>query len=76
MDGNRRFARMQSIELAQGHALGFEKLRQTLDWCRELGVRMVTVYAFSLENFKRDNAEVEYLMDLAKAKFLKFMEEE
>lgn len=75
MDGNRRFARMKSLDLAKGHAIGFEKLRETLDWCRNLGVKMVTVYAFSLENFNRDKSEVEYLMDLAKVKFKNLMEE-
>jgi undecaprenyl pyrophosphate synthase len=42
---------------------------QTLDWCLKLGVNTVTVYAFSLENFKRSKAEVDGLMDLCRAKF-------
>ena len=48
---------------------------QTLDWCLNLGVEEVTVYAFSIENFKRTKEEVDCLMELAKKKFEKLMEE-
>ena len=48
---------------------------QTLDWCLNLGVEEVTVYAFSIENFKRTKDEVDCLMELAKKKFEKLMEE-
>lgn len=57
------------MEVRAGHALGFEKLRETLDWCLDLGVETVTVYAFSIENFKRSKEEVDTLMALAKVKF-------
>jgi undecaprenyl pyrophosphate synthase len=43
--------------------------RQTLDWCLKLGVNTVTVYAFSIENFKRSKTEVDGLMELCRAKF-------
>lgn len=74
MDGNRRFARKNHMETGHGHALGFEKLRETLEWCLEVGVEVVTVYAFSIENFKRSQTEVDGLMQLAKEKFLKLLE--
>ena len=48
---------------------------QTLDWCLQLGVKVVTVYAFSLENFKRSKSEVDYLMSLCKAKLELLMKE-
>ncbi|VDM95682.1 unnamed protein product [Thelazia callipaeda] len=58
MDGNRRYARRQKYAmLTEGHYKGFEKLTKVLQWCRELQVKEVTVYAFSLENFKRDSTE-------------------
>jgi undecaprenyl diphosphate synthase len=47
---------------------------QTLEWCLELGVRMVTVYAFSTDNFKRSPEEVEQLMRLAKEKFIEMLD--
>jgi len=42
---------------------------QTLDWCLHLGIKEVTVYAFSVDNFKRSKEEVEGLMELARQKF-------
>lgn len=85
MDGNRRFAKKMHIECGKGHAMGFEKLRevalfcslltcQTLEWCLDVGIQVVTVYAFSIENFKRPKDEVDGLMKLAKEKFLKLLE--
>ena len=59
MDGNRRFARTRGIEVASGHKMGYDKLEQVLRWCCELGVHGVTVYAFSIENFKRSKQEVD-----------------
>ena len=49
---------------------------QTLEWCLDLGVHMVTVYAFSIENFKRPKKEVEGLMKLAEEKFKQLLNEE
>lgn len=75
MDGNRRFARARGVELCAGHRLGFDKLEQVLEWCLELGVEAVTVYAFSIDNFRRSAAEVAALMELAKEKFLHLQSE-
>ena len=50
-------------------------LPQTLEWCLDLGVTEVTVYAFSIENFKRSQEEVEYLMELSKQKVARLLEE-
>lgn len=75
MDGNRRFARKENIAKAEGHAKGFDKLSETLQWCQDIGIREVTVYAFSIENFKRTKEEVDTLMDLARDKFKKLLQE-
>ena len=48
---------------------------QTLDWCWDLGVTEVTVYAFSIENFKRSKEEVNGLMELARQKLAKLLQE-
>ncbi|KAK6203590.1 putative undecaprenyl diphosphate synthase-domain-containing protein [Scheffersomyces amazonensis] len=69
MDGNRRYARQNKIEIKEGHSLGFETMASVLELLYESGVECATVYAFSIENFKRSNAEVKWLMDLAKLKF-------
>ena len=48
---------------------------QTLEWCLDLGITEVTVYAFSIENFKRSKDEVDCLLELARKKFAKLLEE-
>lgn len=68
MDGNRRFARNHKIEKVEGHNLGFEALAKILEVCYKSGVKVVTVYAFSIENFKRSKYEVDALMEMAKVK--------
>lgn len=70
MDGNRRYARLHRLETAEGHALGFESLKGILEVCYKAGVQVVTIYAFSIENFKRSKYEVDILMDLAKNNLL------
>ena len=64
MDGNRRFAKELELGSLTGHEFGKEKLEEVLEWCRELGIKVVTVYAFSTENFFRSREEVEHLMNL------------
>ncbi|KAH8021543.1 hypothetical protein HPB51_015939 [Rhipicephalus microplus] len=75
MDGNRRFARKQNMRSVEGHVQGFDKLAEVLYWCSELGVTEVTVYAFSIENFKRSKDEVDGLLDLALQKLRNMLNE-
>jgi tritrans,polycis-undecaprenyl-diphosphate synthase [geranylgeranyl-diphosphate specific] len=67
-DGNRRYARQQGGEAPDGHRAGAETTEQVLDWCRELGIEELTVYAFSTENFSRPPEEREPLFDLIESK--------
>jgi tritrans,polycis-undecaprenyl-diphosphate synthase [geranylgeranyl-diphosphate specific] len=69
-DGNRRYALRKGISKSMGHRLGADTTEKVTDWCLELRVRHLTVYAFSLENFKRDEQEKRYLFDLIKRKFM------
>ena len=66
MDGNRRYARevLRDEDTRVGHTKGKEKLEEVLDWCLKTGVRILTVYAFSTENFSRDEEEVDFLLKL------------
>lgn len=76
MDGNRRFATKTHLQSkTDGHIKGFDKLSEALEWCLEVGIKEVTVYAFSIENFKRSSDEVETLMSIARDKFGRLMEE-
>ncbi len=64
MDGNRRFAQEVGLDVRSGHAKGRDTLEMLLDWCLEIGIRILTVYALSTENFSRSKEELEGLMDL------------
>lgn len=64
MDGNRRWAKEQGLPTLEGHRRGYDKLNEVLEWCRESGVKELTVYAFSTENWNRTQEEVGYLMNL------------
>ena len=69
MDGNRRYAESLGILPHEGHVKGKNTLENLSDWCRDLGIKHLTVYAFSLENFNRDKGELEPLMDLFEESF-------
>jgi len=64
MDGNRRYARQLGLSDEEGYLHGRNKLQEVLEWCYELGVKILTVYAFSTENFKRSEKEVRNLLRL------------
>jgi len=66
MDGNRRYARSLGLSEEEGYLMGREKLKELLEWCFDLGIKVLTVYAFSTENFKRSKKEVETLFRLCK----------
>lgn len=72
MDGNRRWAKKKGRPLLAGHQEGAETLKRITLACRDLGIEYLTVFAFSLENWKRPSAEVNYLMKLAE----RFLEDE
>ena len=64
MDGNGRWAQKQGQERLFGHQHGIRPIRTTMDACRKMGIRYLTLYAFSTENWKRPHDEVEGLWDL------------
>jgi len=68
MDGNRRYAKKLGLDPKIGHIFGAKKLEEVLKWCLELGIREVTLYAFSTENFKRAQDEIEHIFNLMKSK--------
>ncbi|XP_076933430.1 dehydrodolichyl diphosphate synthase 6-like [Bidens hawaiensis] len=75
MDGNRRFAKKWKLEEGAGHKAGFLALLSVLKYCYEVGVKYVTVYAFSLDNFNRRPDEVQYVMDIMHEKIQGFLKE-
>ena len=64
MDGNGRWAKQRNLPRVAGHRAGVDPVRTTVDLCARLGVRALTLYAFSVENWKRPRAEVETLWRL------------
>jgi tritrans,polycis-undecaprenyl-diphosphate synthase [geranylgeranyl-diphosphate specific] len=64
MDGNRRFAGSLGLSPEHGHFFGKNRIEEVLDWCVDLGIKVLTIYAFSTENFNRTSNEVETLMQL------------
>lgn len=64
MDGNRRWAKQRGLPIAMGHKKGAETLIEVAKAVKRLGVKYMTVYAFSTENWQREKSEVEALMNL------------
>ena len=64
MDGNRRWAEKHGVSRAEGHEQGYKAIHDIVDTCDSLGVRYLTIYAFSTENWSRSKEEVETLMQL------------
>jgi undecaprenyl diphosphate synthase len=66
MDGNGRWAAQRHLPRVQGHQAGVSAVRDTVETCARLGVRVLTLYAFSVENWKRPRLEITTLMALLK----------
>lgn len=64
MDGNRRWAKEKNLPSAFGHKKGVDALKAALRACNDFGIKYLTVYAFSTENWNRKQEEVDFLMDL------------
>ncbi|USZ67452.1 polyprenyl diphosphate synthase [Halorussus salilacus] len=71
-DGNRRYADRQGADAPDGHRAGAQTTERVLDWCKDMGVEELTLYAFSTENFDRPDHEREALFDLLEEKLYEF----
>ncbi len=76
LDGNRRWASERLLESSVGHREGAERVSQLLDWCLDMGVRCVTLYSFSTENFARAPSEVEEILRIAEKKLGEILTDE
>jgi undecaprenyl diphosphate synthase len=63
-DGNRRWAKKRGLPVLKGHWHGYLHLKKFAKWCREKGIKVLTAFGFSSENWKRSKDEVNYLMNL------------
>lgn len=76
LDGNRRWAKKRGMKPQEGHYRGFTNLENLADYVFSKGVKVLSVYAFSTENFSRAKDEVDYLMDLFAVAFKKYFEKQ
>lgn len=72
MDGNRRWAKSNSLPISMGHKQGAKTLEKIITHAMEIGIKYITVYAFSTENWKRSKEEVDTLMKLLQTYLGKF----
>ena len=75
LDGNGRWAKERGMTRSEGHYHGFNNLTNLAKYIFKKGIKVLSVYAFSTENFKRDKAEVDYLMNLFTTGFKKYGKE-
>jgi len=75
LDGNRRWARSHSLDPSMGHYYGADKTEEVLRWCLDLGIKTITLYVFSTENFNRPRREVERLMELFEERLQRLKED-
>src|SRR3989344_4711546 len=68
LDGNRRYAKKHGMPTLKGHEKGYNKIKDVLEWCIELGIKEVTLYCLSTENFERSKEEVDYLFNLFRSR--------
>lgn len=75
LDGNRRLARRLMKQPWKGHEWGAEKVKEFLEWCRELGIKYVTMYSLSVQNiFNRPKRELDYIFKIFKREALALLE--
>jgi undecaprenyl diphosphate synthase len=75
LDGNRRWAKEKGLPTFKGHKAGYDRIKDVSKWCLERDIRILTVYAFSTENWNRSKKEVQYLMALMNKAFREELEE-
>lgn len=79
MDGNGRWAQKRGLPRIEGHRRGAQKAEKIIEWCAEIGIKYVTLYTFSTENWKRPEKEVKYLfsllVEMLNEKFTRMMEQ-
>jgi undecaprenyl diphosphate synthase len=74
-DGNRRWAKSQGLSSLEGHKMGYERLKSLCRWCQTKGVKTLTAFGFSTENWNRSPEEVTYLMKLLEDALLMFKDD-
>ncbi len=74
LDGNRRWAKSKGLHTFEGHKQGYKNIIHICEWGKNKGVKILTVFGFSTENWNRSEDEVQYLMKLLESGLLESME--
>ena len=74
LDGNRRWAKARGLTTKEGHTEGFDNLERIAKYADEIGIKYLTVYAFSTENWKRSQEEVSWLMNIFKTNIDRYLQ--
>ena len=75
LDGNRRWAKERGLAPFEGHKRGLEVVKNVIKWCKKKGIKILTLFVFSIENWKRPKIEVNLLMKLAQSSISDNLEE-
>lgn len=75
LDGNRRWAKKNMRIQKIGHQKGADRVEDLIDWCRELGIKIITIYGLSTENLEKRQDEIDYLFQLMEDKLRKLLHE-
>lgn len=76
LDGNRRWAKKNTYIQKIGHERGADRVEELIDWCRELGIKIITIYGLSTENLEKRHGEIDYLFELMENRLNKLLNEE
>lgn len=74
LDGNRRWAKNRGLDSLKGHYQGYKNIIDACEWCKKRGVKVLTAFGFSTENWNRSEVEVNYLMKLLEKGLLESLE--
>ena len=73
LDGNRRWAKEKGLPTSEGHRHGLKRVREVVEWAKEQGIKILTLFVFSTENWKRPKKEVNFILKLAKEAIDKYL---
>ncbi len=69
LDGNRRWAKKRGLKISEGHKKGLERAIEIINYCNKRGIKILTLFVFSTENWKRSKREINWLVKLGKKAF-------
>ena len=75
VDGNRRWAKNRGLSPSKGHEQGLKRLKELTEYIAKKNIKVLSIYIFSTENFKREKKEVDYLMHLIRTEFKKWSQD-